>query len=87
MTGIERRDSLPPIDQARAMIARAVAVGDVDTLVDLRNSAEAIDLYFRRSGAKEVADQAGEIKVTAERAIGRIDTDRAPRGRPRNGKR
>jgi ParB family chromosome partitioning protein len=67
---------------ARTMIAKAVAERDEATLHDLRAFADGMQLMYRRAGAKLNADEAGEIKVRAERGLGQIDLKARPRGRP-----
>lgn len=74
-------DDLEPIEIARAVIARAVADQDTDALLELRARAEPMALYHRRAGAKLNADEAGEIKVRAERGLGQIDRETNPHGR------
>jgi hypothetical protein len=80
-------DVLPPreaqtlaaLDQAREAIELARQSGDVDTLLELRDRAAAVQHYQRRrDGAREVADSAGEIKVRAEAALGHIDWEANP---------
>lgn len=82
-----RSEELPSVEKAKAMIARAVASRDTETLFKLRAVAKsAQELYWRRAGAKEAANDAGEIKVWSERGIGLIDRAENPRGRPPQGK-
>jgi hypothetical protein len=76
---------LPPIELARTIIAKAVAERDEQTLHDLRAFADGMQLMYRRAGAKLTADDAGEIKVRAERGIGQIDAKQRPHGGPRGG--
>ena len=68
------------LDAARAEVARAVADSDTERLLELRGQGEAVQLYYRRAGAKEVADDAGEIKVLAERGLGQVDKKQHPHG-------
>jgi hypothetical protein len=72
---------LPPLDVARALIERAQFDEDTDYLLDLRAQARAVGQLLRdRGDAKERADDAGEIKVRAERAIGQLDRMKRPHG-------
>jgi hypothetical protein len=83
MTGelVPRRQPLPPLDLAKALIERAVIEEDVPYLLDLRAQARAINQLLRdRGDAKDRADDAGEIKVRAERGIGQIDRAKRPHG-------
>ena len=85
MTELVARDDgqLEPIEQARAIIAKAIADRDVATLSELRHRASAIELYQTRSGSRDIANDAGEIKVRAERGLGQIDAANHPKGRPK----
>src|SRR5262249_9088221 len=74
--------TLSPLSEAKRRLGRAVAAEDAAALRELRSRASVIELYQRRAGAKATADDAGEIKVRAERGIGQIDLDGNPRGRP-----
>ena len=76
---------LAPVTVAKTLIARAVVEGDADALVELRERASAAELYASRGGARELANDAGEIKVRAERGLGQIDASKNPRGRPEKG--
>ncbi len=83
-TGLTTTETgLEPLDQARAVIAKAIAERDTDTLIELRHRASAVELYQTRSGSREIANDAGEIKVRAERGLGQIDATERPRGRPK----
>lgn len=73
---------LEPVSAARQVIARAVVDHDWETLLELRQRASAFELYNQRNGAREVANDAGEIKVRAERGLGAVDAEANPRGRP-----
>jgi hypothetical protein len=79
---IERRpaEALPALEVARRVIAQAVLEHDADTLRELRSRASAVELYNRRTGAMEIANDAGEIKVRAERGLGQVDAAVAPHG-------
>jgi site-specific DNA-methyltransferase (adenine-specific) len=79
-TALAIRDEQPlePLSTAKAVIARAVADGDAAVLKELRGRASAVELYQRRSGARDVANDAGEIKVRAERALGQLDAKAVP---------
>jgi len=55
-------------------------------LREWRDRAAAVEHYQRRrEGGRDAALAAGEIKVRAERALGQLDQQATPRGRP-NGK-
>jgi N6-adenosine-specific RNA methylase IME4 len=74
------------LDEARHQIALAKEEGDVDTLREWRDRADAIQHYARRrDGARETANDAGEVKVRAERALGQLDKEIAPAHRPEKG--
>jgi len=49
-------------------------------LLELRRRADAVGLYQRRGDAKDAANDAGEIKVRAERGLGQIDGKARPHG-------
>lgn len=73
--------ALAAIDEARRLIAEARAAGDADTLRDWRDKAAAVQHYARtRDDAAALAADAGEIKVRAEAALGRIDAEVHPHG-------
>ncbi len=75
--------ALVALDEARRQIALAKSNGDTNTLKEWRDRAAAVQHYVRRrGGAKEVGDDAGEVKVRAEAALGHLDRESAPRGRP-----
>ena len=66
--------AIAALDEAVAAIERARDVGDVDALLEWRDRAAAVKLYAdRRDGARKVADDAGEVKLHAERALGALD--------------
>jgi DNA N-6-adenine-methyltransferase (Dam) len=71
---------LEPIEYAKELIARAVWEQDSAALVELRGRASAFELYHRRAGARDLANDAGEIKVRAEAGLGAIDRQLAPHG-------
>lgn len=78
---------LPVLEEALRLIARALAEEDVPTLVNMRNGAMAYETYFkRREGGRAAANDAGEIKVTAERALGQLDSKAHPHGNSRDGR-
>lgn len=54
--------------------------GDVDALMEWRRRAEVAQLYATRHDAKDKADDAGEIKVYAERYLGQLDAEAHPHG-------
>lgn len=72
--------ALEPLSAAKHLIARAVIDGDADSLTELRRRASAFELYHQRAGARDIANDAGEIKVRAERGLGQIDAAENPRG-------
>jgi N6-adenosine-specific RNA methylase IME4 len=75
--------ALAALDEARRQIGLAKASGDVDALKEWRDRAAAVQHYARqRAGAKDIANDAGEVKVRAEAALGALDEAMAPRGRP-----
>jgi N6-adenosine-specific RNA methylase IME4 len=75
--------ALAALDEARHAIALARQQGDVDTLREWRDRADAIQHYAkRRDGAQQTANDAGEVKVRAERALGQLDRELAPAHRP-----
>jgi phage N-6-adenine-methyltransferase len=75
------RDELPALAEARRAIDRARADKDADSLRDWRDKAEAIQHFHTRRGlARETADDAGEIRVRCEAALGAIDAELAPHG-------
>lgn len=77
---VRGRSPLEPLDEAKHLIARAVADDDTDTLFELRARASAVELYARRADAREVANDSGEIKVRSEAGLGKIDRKLAPHG-------
>lgn len=69
------------IDVARKAIAEAKDIGDVRALRDFRDKAAAIQHYqAKQQDAQTLADDAGEVKLRAEAALGQLDTGVAPRG-------
>lgn len=75
--------AIAALDEARRQIGLARQSGDVDALKEWRDRAAAVQHYARqRAGAKEIANDAGEVKVRAEAALGALDREMAPRGRP-----
>lgn len=78
---------LVALDEARRQIALAKASGDIDALKEWRDRAAAVQHYVkRRGGAKEVGDDAGEVKVRAEAALGALDREINPAGSGGRGK-
>jgi hypothetical protein len=77
--------AIAALDEAKRAIAVAMANEDVDALLEWRDRAQAVQHYLtRRSEAKEIADNAGEVKVRAEAALGKLDLAASPgRGRPK----
>lgn len=74
-----QEQALAPVAVAKALIARWVVEGDADALHELRHRASAYELFNQRSGARDLANDAGEIKVRAERGLAQIDIQLAPR--------
>jgi hypothetical protein len=71
--------ALAELDAAKTAIAHARELQDVEALTDWRDRAMAVQSYAsRRDDAKHIADDAGEIKLYAERALGQIDTEVRP---------
>ena len=79
----EEAQAIAAIDEAKRQIEIAVANQDVDSLLEWRDRAAAVQHYIRRRDeARELADNAGELKVRAEAALGRLDLEVVPkRGR------
>jgi hypothetical protein len=66
--------SLIQIEEARQTIALAREAGDVDALKEWRDRAAAVEHYARkRDGAEAAAQDAAEIKLRAEAALGRLN--------------
>lgn len=72
------------IDEAKRQIDIARINEDVETLLDMTDRMAAITaLVRRRDDARELSDNAGEIKVRAEAALGKLDLAVRPSaGRP-----
>jgi hypothetical protein len=77
--------ALAALDEAKRQIDIARANEDVESLLEFRDRAMAAQHYLRkRDEARELADNAGELKVRAEAALGKLDLAVAPgRGRPK----
>ena len=78
--------AIAALDEARRQIDIARASEDIDTLLEWTDRAAAVTHYYkRREEARELADNAGEIKVRAEAALGKLDLKYAPsrRGGPK----
>lgn len=71
---------LAPLSRAKREIARAIAEGDGGYLLRLRTDGSAAELALSRLGAMEAANDAGEIKVRAERGLALLDVKAAPHG-------
>lgn len=92
-TAAKGTDVLPPeevkaiaaLSDAKTAIDIARANEDVASLLEWRDKAAAAQHYIkRRDEARELADNAGELKVRAEAALGRLDLDTSPGpGRPK----
>jgi phage N-6-adenine-methyltransferase len=77
--------ALAALDEAKAAIAEARAAGDTETLKEWRDRAAAYLHYnARRDNSKAVANDAGEVKVRAERALGQLDAEENPHGGDRS---
>lgn len=82
----EEAASLAAINEAKLAIQVALANEDVEGLLELRDQVAAAQHYWRkREEARDLYNNAGELKVRAEAALGRIDLVAAPnpRGGPR----
>jgi hypothetical protein len=79
----EEAAAIAALDEAKRQIDIARANEDVGSLMEWRDRAAAVQHYIRkRDEARELADNAGELKVRAEAALGRLDLKVAPgRGR------
>lgn len=79
----EEAQAIAALDEAKRQIDIARASEDVDSLLEWADRAAAVAHYIkRREEARELADNAGEIKVRAEAALGKLDLKYAPhRGR------
>lgn len=76
----EEAAALAALDEAKRAIQVALANEDVESLLEMRDRVAAAQHYFRRrEEARELADNAGELKVRAEAALGRLDLAVAPR--------
>ena len=76
--------ALVALDEAKRQIQLARDQADVAALLEWRDRAAAIAHYAHRRGeAREIADDAGEVKIRAEAAIGQIDGIQNPEGRPK----
>lgn len=74
--------AIAALDEARRQIGLARRSGDVNALKEWRDRAAAVQHYARqRAGAKEIANDAGEVKVRAEAALGAIDGEINPPSR------
>ena len=70
---------LVPLNEARVAIREARVSQDAASLKDWRDLAEAAEkMQQRRGTAREVADDAGEIRLRCEAALGQIDAEVAP---------
>jgi hypothetical protein len=80
----EEAQAIAALDEAKRQIDIARVNQDVDALLEWADRAAAVQHYIkRRDEARELADNAGEIKVRAEAALGRLDLAAVPgRGRP-----
>ena len=76
--------AIAELDEAKRHIDIALANEDVEALLDWADRAAAVAIYIkRRDEAREIADNAGEIKVRAEAALGKLDLAARPTaGRP-----
>jgi hypothetical protein len=83
----EEAAAIAALDEAKRQIDIARASEDVDSLLEWRDRAAAVQHYIRkRDEARELADNAGELKVRAEAALGKLDLAVSPgRGRPKKG--
>lgn len=81
----EEAQAIAALDEARRQIDIARANEDIDTLLDWADRAAAVAHYYKkREEARELADNAGELKVRAEAALGKLDLAARPgAGRPK----
>lgn len=81
----EEVQAIAALDEAKRQIDIARSNEDVDTLLEWADRAAAVQHYIRRrEEARELADNAGELKVRAEAALGKLDLAARPeRGRPK----
>ena len=77
--------ALVALDEAKRQIQLARDQADVTTLLEWRDRAAAVAHYVQRRGeAREIADDAGEVKIRAEAAIGQIDGAESSHGGDRS---
>lgn len=77
----EEAQAIAALDEAKRQIDIARMNEDVDSLLEWRDRAAAVQHYIRRRDeARELADNAGELKVRAEAALGKMDLLASPRG-------
>jgi hypothetical protein len=79
----EEAAAIAALDEAKRQIDIARASEDVESLLEWRDRAAAVQHYIKkRDEARELADNAGELKVRAEAALGKLDLAITPgRGR------
>src|SRR5207245_9530469 len=76
----EEAQAIAALDEAKRQIDIARSKQDVDALMEWRDRAAAVQHYIkRRNEARDLADNAGELKVRAEAALGKLDLAVAPR--------
>ena len=80
-------DAIAALDEVRRELDIAKQTGDVETLHEWRDRAAAVQHYQRmRDGGEQAADDAGEVKVRAEAALGALDREANPDGAGGRGK-
>lgn len=79
---IRETQALLALDEARRAITAAREAHDADALREWRDRAAAVQHYARQRGdAQDVANDAGEVKLRAERALGSLDLELNPHGK------
>jgi len=74
-------DALVALDEVKRQLSIAKLTGDTETLLEWQRRAAAILHYTRmRDGGRDAANDAGEVKVRAEAALGAIDREANPHG-------
>jgi hypothetical protein len=74
--------ALAALDEAKRQIDVARAMGDTEKLLEVRDTMAAFQHYWKlREDARDIVDSAGEVKVRAEAALGKLDIQAAPSSR------
>ena len=78
----EDAQALAALDEAKRQIDVARAMGDTEKLLEVRDTMAAFQHYWKlREDARDIVDSAGEVKVRAEAALGKLDLAAAPSNR------